>query len=448
MEICRCLGVKAITVYAFSLQNFQRSETEVCNLMSLATKTAETDEKLSQYRKDGAFLLRFHGDFRFLMEELRVALDDVERENAKAYAASRYNMSKSGTIVNLCISYGARNEIAIAKEGFRKKDNWNEEEVAEQFYKCLVAGDHCPPQIMIRTSGVTRLSDFLLYQAPFYPDAMSLVRHRQVALKNGDAYVPNTVLHVLCSSRFRQQVQGSLRSLDEAGAIDSAKPFLDERISGFLRVLPESYLAVDYTRSTYVPGGEENLSLANINSVFKSTFPPCMRRIFTHYVNSHHLKHNARRQFWLFLKGCGMSLEENLHFNRNIWHDAASFDKEHVYNIRHIYGKEGRRLSYPPLSCNAIIRSLPPPAAGQVHGCPFKDLDTAGMRKLLEDFGLSDNQISPIMDLKSTHQYQLACVEYFTQTTPAGSSTEGVGIHPNVFFQNSFKAHYGNKNTE
>ncbi|EDO05827.2 Eukaryotic and archaeal DNA primase large subunit family protein [Babesia bovis T2Bo] len=280
-----------------------------------------------------------------------------------------------------------------------------------------------------------------LYIAPFYPDAMVLVRNRQVALKNGQAYVPNTLLHILCSSKFRQQVQNSLRSLDEAGTIDAAKPFVDERISGFLRVLPESYLATDYSRSNYVPGENESLNLANVNSIFRQTFPPCMRRIFTHYVNSRHLKHNARRQFWLFLKGCGMSLEENIHFNRNIWHDATSFDKEHVYNIRHIYGKEGRRLSYPPLSCNAIIKSLPPPVQGQVHGCPFKELDNNGVRKMLEDFGLGDDQITPIMDLKATHQYQLACVEYFAQNTPNGA-TEGVGIHPNVFFQNSFKANY------
>ncbi|GBE62543.1 DNA primase large [Babesia ovata] len=281
-----------------------------------------------------------------------------------------------------------------------------------------------------------------LYIAPFYPDAMQLVRSRQVVLKNGQAYVPNTVLHVLCSSRFRHQVLNSFRSLDESGSLESALPFVDERLSGFMRVLPESYLAVDHSRGSFKSDGSESLSLANINSVFALTFPPCMRRIFTHYIRSRHIKYNARRQFWLFLKGCGMSLEENLHFNRNLWDDPTNFEKEHVYTIRYMYGKEGRRVSSPPLSCASILRSLPIPTAGQVHGCPFRDFDSDGLRGLLEDFGLTSEQISPIMDLKSTHQYQLACMEYFSQTSPNGS-TEGVGTHPNVFFRNSFKLHYG-----
>ncbi|ORM41301.1 DNA primase large subunit [Babesia sp. Xinjiang] len=634
------------------LENYQRSEIEVSNLMSLAANTVLTESTLGNL---ASFRLRFYGDFRFLMKEVRDKFNEIESDSEKRYQMSRTEEDKSDVLINLCVSYGARNEISTAVERVSMDAAEDEREKAKKFYKHLVAGDECPPQVLIRTSGVTRLSDFLVYQlflqgdaadlslyrrcfykgsrhvicfynepplsgeinlrsfqeiaakrvamlqfvdsrmdfrrkrtdgkmdhvsdietkmeelgfmlpspvfdkddierflhiaqadvishfilrlafgkarakrewfirnearlfeirldllrnvrirdvenqtkleyflqnqgivyeslsiphlipnsrsnseqmsqfqdlirfrndaakvekiyiAPFYPDAISLVRHRQVLLKNGEAYVPDTVLHVLCASRFRQQIQNSLRHLDEAGTIDSAKPFLDERISAFLRVLPESYLAVDYSRSSFVSGRDHNLSLANINSVFQRTFPPCMRRIFTHYVRSRHLKHNARRQFWLFLKGCGMTLEENIHFNRNIWSDAGAFDKEHVYNIRHIYGKEGRRLSYPPLSCNSIIRSLPPPTAGQVHGCPFKDLDMSSMRNMLEEFGLSGEQISPIMDLKSTHQYQLACVEYFSQTTPTGSM-DGVGIHPNVFFQNSFKAHYSDSGT-
>lgn len=278
------------------------------------------------------------------------------------------------------------------------------------------------------------------FQAPFYPDAASIVRNRSVVLKDGQAYVPSTSLHVICASRFRHQIFNSMKLVDESLQLDSQKPFVDERLSAFLRVLPESYFAVDYSRALVDMDSNEKLNLSNINNIFMLTFPPCMRRIFMHYCKTGHIKHTARQQFWLFLKGCGMTLEENLHFNRNIWHDSGNFEKEHVYNIRHMYGKEGRRNSYPPLSCSTIIRSLPPPAAGMVHGCPFKVFDSAGLTNLLQDFHLSDEQIAPIMELKNTHQYQLACVEYFTQTTPNGP-TEGVGVHPNIFFQNSMKAH-------
>ncbi|GIX64899.1 DNA primase large subunit, putative [Babesia caballi] len=263
-----------------------------------------------------------------------------------------------------------------------------------------------------------------IYIAPFYPDAVNLVRHRQVVIRDGWAYVPDTALHQLCSSRFRHQVMSSLRQLDQSCNIDAATPFVDERLSGFMRVLPESYLAVDFSRGSFASGGSDTLNLGNINSVFQRTFPPCMRRIFQHYCQSGHIKHSARRQLWMFLKGCGMSLEDNIRFNRNLWHDSANFEKEHVYSIRYMYGKEGRRVSHPPFSCGAILRSLPPPTAGQVHGCPFKDFEAAALRELLENFGLSAEQTAPILELKATHQYQLACVEYFSQTTPTGS-TEG-----------------------
>ncbi|KAK1442339.1 DNA primase large subunit [Babesia gibsoni] len=279
-----------------------------------------------------------------------------------------------------------------------------------------------------------------IYIAPFYPDAAPLVKTRNVTLKDGLAYVPNTCLHIVCATKFRHQVQSSLKAIDDNVQLSREKPFLDERLAAFLKVLPESYFAVDYSRMSVEMDKDQKLSLANINSVYQLTFPPCMRRIFMYYVKSGHLKHTARQQFWLFLKGCGLTLEENLHLNRNIWHDGNNFEKEHVYNIRHMYGKEGRRNNYPPLSCSTIINSLPPPSAGMVHGCPFKVFDSQNLVNLLRDFNLTEGQIAPIMDLKNTHQYQLACVEYFNQTNPNGSN-EGVGIHPNIFYQNSVKAY-------
>ncbi len=105
--------------------------------------------------------------------------------------------------------------------------------------------------------------------------------------------------------------------------------------------------------------------------------------LLTHKALStnYHLKHNGRLQYGLFLKGLGLSLEDSLnfwkkHFCKKIPEDK--FDKEYAYNIRHNYGKEGKRQDYPSWSCEKI-QGLPPIGPGQTHGCPFR---TYGEEKL------------------------------------------------------------------
>ncbi|EKX72808.1 DNA primase large subunit, putative [Theileria equi strain WA] len=279
-----------------------------------------------------------------------------------------------------------------------------------------------------------------LYVVPFYPDASQLVKARLVTIRDSIAYVPPSSLFIVISTRFKICLQQSLRFLSENSQILNTQVLSDERLSGFLKVLPESYLVTDYSKFNVTE--ENRLSLANINQIYKVTFPPCMRRIFSQYLKSGHMKHWGRQQLWLFLKGAGLTLEESMNLNRTIWSDSNNFEKEHGYNIRHLYGKEGRRANYPPYSCGRILSKLPSNVGGSIHGCPFKELDNKGLYSLLQEFGLTSKQAAPIVDLKATHQYQLACVEYFNQTTPNGCA-DGIGTHPNIFFQASFKARFG-----
>ncbi|UKK01256.2 DNA primase large subunit [Theileria orientalis] len=278
-----------------------------------------------------------------------------------------------------------------------------------------------------------------VYLVPFYPDASQLVRMRLVSLKDAMAYVPPSSLFSVISSLFKVSLQQSIRFLSDNQSLLDSNVFSDERLSGFLKLLPGAYLGNDYSKFNY--SDENRLSLSNINQIYKLTFPPCMRRLFSNYLRTHHLKHWGRQQLWLFFKGAGMTLEESTNLNRTLWHDSNNFEKEHAYNIRHMYGKEGRRANYPPYSCSKIINNLPGNVAGSVHGCPFKELDAKNLYSLLKEFGLQPNQLDPIIDIKNTHQYQLACVEYFNQTTPNGCA-DGVGTHPNIFFQASFKARF------
>ena len=83
-------------------------------------------------------------------------------------------------------------------------------------------------------------------------------------------------------------------------------------------------------------------------------------------------------------QGIGMKLEDALLFWRTEFTKAMGadkFEKSYAYNIRHNYGKEGKRTDYTPYSCMKIIMSSAP-AAGDAHGCPFRhsDIDTLRMR--------------------------------------------------------------------
>jgi DNA primase large subunit len=71
-------------------------------------------------------------------------------------------------------------------------------------------------------------------------------------------------------------------------------------------------------------------------------FPLCMSNLATHLKADGHLKHFGRLQFGLFLKGCGLPLEEALVYWRKAFYKLAEdkFQKEYAYNIRYNYGRE------------------------------------------------------------------------------------------------------------
>jgi DNA primase large subunit len=76
-------------------------------------------------------------------------------------------------------------------------------------------------------------------------------------------------------------------------------------------------------------------------------------------------------------QGVGLSLEDALQFWEREFTKIMStdvFNKQYAYNIRHNYGKEGKRKDYTPYNCQKIIMGAPP-AAGDRHGCPFRHYD-------------------------------------------------------------------------
>lgn len=275
-----------------------------------------------------------------------------------------------------------------------------------------------------------------VFKVPFFPDAYLLVKDHKVCVEKGFAYVPDIYLDAILISQFKLNLKKSFEVLERNEEM-LVNMFNDSRISPFLSALPKAYVAKDY-RQSYEHTDETRLTPKMLYKVYTQSFPPCMRRIFVNYIKEKHLRHWGRQQLWLFLKGAGMTLDENIQTNRSMWIQPDKFDKEHRYNIRYMYGKEGKKQDFSPYNCSKIINNFPTPSGTDSHGCPFKNFDEGNLKKLLYFFGLSDEQIQNIMPLKKNNEYQMACRQYFLETHP-GSNGDGVGNHPNSFYVESRK---------
>ncbi len=160
IDWCREVGIKILTVYAFSTENFSRGRDEVLTLMRLFVdnlKKAADDERV---HKNG-IKIRVIGQRELLPKDVREAIKYAE-EKTKDY---------DGFYFNIAIAYGGREEIINAikeiatevKEGKLKVEDIDEEVVRKHLY----TADLPDPDLILRTSGEERISNFLLWQSAY-----------------------------------------------------------------------------------------------------------------------------------------------------------------------------------------------------------------------------------------------------------------------------------------
>lgn len=75
---------------------------------------------------------------------------------------------------------------------------------------------------------------------------------------------------------------------------------------------------------------------------------------------------------------------------------AEKFEKQYAYNVRHNYGKEGKRADYTPYSCVKIIMSTP--GHGDHHGCPYKHWTDDNVRAALGKLNLSSKAVTDVLE--------------------------------------------------
>ena len=154
---CRTLGVEYLTVYAFSTENWKRSEEEVGGIMRLLHKYLT--EALEDMEKNRV-RFRFFGDLYRLNPKLRKLCLDAESRS------SDYDVQ-----VNFCLNYGGRDELVKAASAFAKDvaDGVHKpEDLTEELLSSYLYSKDVPdPELIIRPSGEMRTSNFLLWQSAY-----------------------------------------------------------------------------------------------------------------------------------------------------------------------------------------------------------------------------------------------------------------------------------------
>ena len=153
---CRTLGVRYLTVYAFSTENWKRSQEEVSGIMTLLGRYLE--EALRDMEKNRVHFV-FFGD----LSKLSPSLQELCR-NAEFRSRDYHEVQ-----VNFCLNYGGRDEIlhAVRRYAEAYKAGTAPELTEDVFSSYLYSAGIPDPDLIIRTSGEQRLSNFLPWQGAY-----------------------------------------------------------------------------------------------------------------------------------------------------------------------------------------------------------------------------------------------------------------------------------------
>ena len=158
VEACPALGIKYLTIFAFSTENWKRTQTEVAGLMSLFRRYISKEMQALAAKN---VRVRFIGDRVRLDTKLIALMDQLELETE----------GNDGTHLTIALNYGGRDEVARATkrlaqdvaDGKLKPEDVDEETLPKYLDTCVLPD----PDLVIRTSGEARISNFLLWQSAY-----------------------------------------------------------------------------------------------------------------------------------------------------------------------------------------------------------------------------------------------------------------------------------------
>ena len=158
VKYCDKIGIKAITAYAFSTENWNRPKEEVDNLMKLLYDyLMRAEEKFAGKN----IILRVIGDRSAFSDKINKAIDH----------AIEITNGNTGIVLNMALNYGGRAEIVRAAKQAAQDvldEKISVSDISEEYLdKQMYTADNPPVDLIIRPSGEQRLSNFLLWQAAY-----------------------------------------------------------------------------------------------------------------------------------------------------------------------------------------------------------------------------------------------------------------------------------------
>ncbi|MBQ2645264.1 isoprenyl transferase [bacterium] len=158
LKACHVYGIKYLTVYAFSTENWNRPPEEVNFLMGLLANTIKNE--LLELDENGV-RIKFIGNINVLNEDLQKILKDSEEKT----------QNNTGVYLQIAFNYGSRMEITNAcrkiaqevKNGKLNIEEINEETISKELYTSEIPD----PDLLIRTGGEKRISNYLLWQLAY-----------------------------------------------------------------------------------------------------------------------------------------------------------------------------------------------------------------------------------------------------------------------------------------
>lgn len=160
-EYCSKIGIKYVTFYAFSTENWKRSQKEVSRIMDIFREYLDEMQEREDENEQAGYNIHFVGNREGLPEDIVSMMEIVETESD----------DKEKIHVNIAVNYGGRDEIVCAAKALAKKvqsGELNPEDITEDMIsENLFTAGMPDPDLIIRPSGELRISNFLTWQSAY-----------------------------------------------------------------------------------------------------------------------------------------------------------------------------------------------------------------------------------------------------------------------------------------